>query len=304
MTSVLHISDTHFGTETRPVMDALVRIAQEKKPELLVLSGDVTQSASTAQFRAARTFIDRLGISSRIVIPGNHDIPLMNLPARLFSPFGRHKRVFGSQLEPMFSSQELLVMGVNTTRWYRQRDGEVALEQIERVAHVLEHASEHQLRVVVVHHPVAVTKQQDQQHLLHGHASAVRVWTQAGADLILGGHIHLPFTVPLHRRFEDLSKTAWAVQAGTAVSSKTRPEAENSFNLIHYSSGQGPDGQGIGGQGIGGQGIGQKRRSAIVERWDYVALQKRFQLAASDELNFHDFALQPDERSDDEDFDD
>ncbi|HZE92555.1 MAG TPA: metallophosphoesterase [Rhizobacter sp.] len=284
MTSLLHISDTHFGTETQPVADALVRFAKEKKPQLLVLSGDITQHARASQFQAAGRFIDRLDIAQRIVLPGNHDLPLLNLPARLFWPLAVHRRTFGDLLEPIFESADLLVMGVNTTRWYRRCDGEVSRGQIERIAHVLEHASGNQLRVVVVHQPVVVTKPQDQKHLLHGHASAVQVWVHAGVDLILGGHVHLPYVVPLHRRFDDLPKTAWAVQAGTSVSSKTRPEAANSVNLIHYTG-------------------GKTRRSALVERWDYVAAQKRFQQIEGNELNFHDFAPQPDARSDEEEFD-
>ena len=86
MTVLLQISDPHFGTEQPPVVAALERLAHEQAPDVLVLSGDITQRATAAQFRAARAFVDRLGIAPTLVIPGNHDIPLFNAAARLAAP--------------------------------------------------------------------------------------------------------------------------------------------------------------------------------------------------------------------------
>ena len=86
MTLLLQISDTHFGTEQPPVVEALVRLAHEQAPDLVVLSGDITQRARRKQFRAARAFVDRLGVAVTLAIPGNHDIPLFDVAARLFYP--------------------------------------------------------------------------------------------------------------------------------------------------------------------------------------------------------------------------
>ena len=96
------------------------------------------------------------------------------------------------------------------------------MPQIRRVAARLEAASAAQLRVVVTHQPVAVTRAQDEKNLLHGRERAVQRWARAGADLILGGHIHLPYVLPLHDTFAGLPRRVWAVQAGTALSRRTR----------------------------------------------------------------------------------
>ena len=77
MSLLLQISDTHFGTEQRAVMEALLRVVQEQAPEVVVLSGDITQRARRAQFRAARAFVDRLAVPATLVLLGNHDIPLL-----------------------------------------------------------------------------------------------------------------------------------------------------------------------------------------------------------------------------------
>jgi 3',5'-cyclic AMP phosphodiesterase CpdA len=195
MSLVLQISDTHFGTEQPPVVEALVRLARDHAPSLVVLSGDITQRARRRQFRAARAFVDRLGAPATLAIPGNHDIPLFNLAARLFTPYANHCREFGADLEPEFESEQLFVIALNTTRIYRHKDGEVSAEQIARVAQRLERATPSQLRIVVAHQPVAVTRPQEETNLLHGCEAAVRSWAHAGADLILGGHIHLPYVL-------------------------------------------------------------------------------------------------------------
>jgi hypothetical protein len=54
-----------------------------------------------------------------------------------------------------------LVLCVNTTRAYRHKNGEVSMQQIQRVAAQLERANAARLRIVVVHQPVAVTRNED-----------------------------------------------------------------------------------------------------------------------------------------------
>jgi 3',5'-cyclic AMP phosphodiesterase CpdA len=228
---LLHISDTHFGTEQAPVVEALVALAAQQRPDVVVLSGDITQRARPAQFRAAKACVERLG-APVLAIPGNHDIALFDLWARLTRPYARFSAVFGADLEPVFTSPDWLVVGVNTTRARRHRHGEVSAAQIERVTRLLANASPRQLRVVVVHQPVAVPLDSERHNLLRGHAQATRAWAAAGADLVLGGHIHLPFTLAL----DGLVRRLWAVQAGTAVSARTRSGVPNSVNILRWGA--------------------------------------------------------------------
>lgn len=269
MTVLLQVSDTHFGTERPAVVKALVRLARTQSPDVVVLSGDITQRARRSQFAAAQAFLKSLRVPHTLVIPGNHDIPLFNLPARLLAPYGNHCRVFGRDLEPTFEADDLLVLTLNTTRRWRHKNGAVSRAQIDRVARRIEHAGTAQVRVIVTHQPVAVTKPEDRENLLRGHEAAVRAWAEAGADLVLGGHIHLPFIVPLHRRLEDMPNTLWAVQAGTAVSARIRRGADNSVNIIRPAP------------------LVNGRRCIQVERWDFSETTQRFECVAMDELNAH-----------------
>jgi 3',5'-cyclic AMP phosphodiesterase CpdA len=249
---LLQIADTHFGNEQSPVVEALVTLTLQKRPDLVVLSGDITQRARHRQFRDARTFVDRLG-APVLAIPGNHDIPLFDLGARFFHPYSRHRDAFGDDLEPVHSSRELLVVCVNTTRWYRHTNGEVSKEQVDRVAVCLANATSEQLRVVVVHQPIAVLRAEDAHDLLRGHAAALRSWAAAGGDLIMCGHIHLPYVMAL----PDLARPMWVVQAGTAMSSRIRGGMPNSVNLVRWGR-DAPDGR------------------CLIERWDYAASDQAF----------------------------
>lgn len=235
MTVLLQISDTHFGTEQAPVVDALATLARQQRPDMLVLSGDITQRARPAQFREARAFADRLG-APVLAVPGNHDIPLFNLWARLRHPYARYIAAFGADLEPVHRSPELMLVCVNTTRAWRHKHGEISGRQVDRVARILEGAESGQLRVVVVHQPVAVARAEDLSNRLRGHAAALERWAAAGADIVMGGHIHLPYVMAL----QGLARPLWAVQGGTAVSSRMREGVPNSVNLLRWGTDSAP----------------------------------------------------------------
>ena len=255
MTVLLQISDTHFGTEQPPVVEALAALAAAQRPDLLLLSGDITQRAGAAEFRSARAFVDRLAVPVVLAIPGNHDIPLFNPFLRLFRPYARQRAAFGDELEPVHASAELLLQCLNTTRWYRHKNGEVSGAQIERVARRLEAATPAQLRLIAVHQPVAVPRPEDLHDRLRGCAPALRRWAAAGADIVIGGHIHLPYVLPL----PGLARPMWAVQAGTAVSRRVRNGVPNSVNLLRW-------------------GAGAPAGRCLVERWDYAAASRCFVL--------------------------
>lgn len=226
---LLQISDPHFGTERPEVVAGLLRLAATLAPDVVLLSGDITQRATRAQFAAARAFARRLGRAPQLAIPGNHDIPLFDLRERCLRPYARFQAAFGAELEPAWQSPSLLLQTVNTTRAWRHKDGDVSRRQVERVAARAAAARPEQLRVVALHHPVAVWREQDRPDLLHGRAAALRRWAAAGVDLVLGGHIHLPYVLGLHESggagapaLPGLARPFWVVQAGTAVSSRIR----------------------------------------------------------------------------------
>ncbi|KXJ65078.1 DNA repair exonuclease [Achromobacter xylosoxidans] len=248
MTRILHLSDTHFGTERKAVIEAVLDLARQLSPDLVVLSGDITQRARRSQFAAARRFIERLALPV-LAVPGNHDIPLFNVFLRVLNPYGNYKRALGPILEPVFENDGVLAIGVNTTRPRRHKDGEISDAQITRVAQRLRQARPGQLRIVVAHHPVRAKVESDLSNLLIGRERALAAWAQAGVDLVLGGHIHLPYVLPLTA---PTGPAGWIVQAGTTCSHRVRGTVPNSLGVITRTE---EDGQQV----------------CHVERWDYAA---------------------------------
>jgi 3',5'-cyclic AMP phosphodiesterase CpdA len=252
-----------------------VALAAQQRPDLVVLSGDITQRARPAQFLAAKAFVDRLN-APVLAIPGNHDIALFDLWSRLTNPYARYGAAFGRELEPVHSSSDLLVIGVNTTRPWRHKNGEVSAAQVDRVARQLASASPAQLRVVVVHQPAAVTLALDRPNLLRGHRAATQAWSAAGADLVMGGHIHLPYTLAL----QGLARRLWVVQAGTAVSSRTRPGAPNSVNLVRW-------GKESHGRAAQVQVALEASENCFIERWDFSHSKQSFARAEVTQVQPH-----------------
>lgn len=259
MSQILHLSDTHFGTEQPDVCAALLALSNELRPDLVILSGDITQRATPQQYAAAKRFVEALHCSNTLIIPGNHDIPLFNVFARMFKPYGNYQRAFGQVLAPIFANHDLQVIGVNTTRAWRHKDGEVSTQQIDQVAQQLKQANRQQLSVVVVHQPVFVQQESERGNLLHGHQHAIKAWAEAGADLILSGHIHLAFISNLQNAIEGVARPIWKVSAGTAVSKRTREGKPNSVNVIRYDA--------------------NNLNACLVDRFDFDATLAQFSLA-------------------------
>jgi 3',5'-cyclic AMP phosphodiesterase CpdA len=265
MPSLLHISDPHFGTAQPSVMEALFQLAQSERPDVLVLSGDITQRAQASQFSEAKAFCERLKIPRMLSLPGNHDIPLFNPFHRLFTPYARYLRAFGPHLESTLQTPWLRLVSVKTTRRWRHKNGDVSAAQTARVVAELRQASPRQLRVVVVHQPVHVLRAEDEHDRLRGWEAAVHAWAAAGADLVLGGHIHLPYVSELSSHVASLNRRIWCVQAGTALSSRVRHEAPNSVNLLRYDAENLP-------------------LQCLLQRWDYGAASGQFEVVTTSAL--------------------
>jgi len=257
MSVLLQISDPHFGTEQGPVMDALQRLHAQLAPDVVVVSGDITQRGRRSQFRAARQFFTQLNARALLAVPGNHDIPLFNIALRILAPYANYASAFGNDMQPELVSDDLLILCVNTTRARRRKNGEVSSEQIDHVAQRLASATRAQLRVVVTHQPVHVVTASDKANLLRGHEAALHAWAGAGADIVLGGHIHLPYVSALHPLPSQPQKKLWVVQAGTALSTRIRNGKPNSVNVVRYAN-------------------AGNSRDCNVEQWDYDTRSCRF----------------------------
>ncbi|MCY7314432.1 MAG: metallophosphoesterase [Rubrivivax sp.] len=255
---LLQISDPHFGTEQPGAADALVRLVAQRQPVLVVLSGDITQRATATQFAAARQFVQRLAPAPVLAMPGNHDIPLFALWARVLQPYGRYEKAFGPARDVEFAAGHWHVVALNTTRPWRHKHGEVSARQIAQTAARLRAAEPAAIKIVVTHQPVALPVSTDPRDRLRGAPAALAAWHAAGADLVLGGHIHLACVMPLFAP----PRPMWAVQAGTALSTRVRSGMLNSVTELLVRP-------------------GDADRSCVVRFWEWAPGQRDFKPQAA-----------------------
>lgn len=244
---LLHLSDPHFGTERPPAVAALLRAAEALAPDLVVISGDITQRATAGEFAAAADFVRRLAPLPLRVVPGNHDIPLWNLAQRLFKPRARFDRAFFIPEPPPWcvGGVELLCFD-STSRW-RHKNG--ALKPAELSARLAE-VNSPGLRVVAFHHPLDCRKDVDEENLVQPGPAIARALAEGGVDLVLGGHIHDPYVALAAERFPGVSRAPVVALAGTCLSHRLRAGAPNSFNLVALDA---------------------ARARMVIERWDLIS---------------------------------
>ncbi len=235
MRTLAHLSDLHFGRTSARLVEAVLADVRALAPDLVVVSGDLTQRGRSAEYRAARSFLDRLP-APRLVVPGNHDIPLFDLARRFLSPLGRWRRHIGDELAPFHGDEELAVLGLNTARSLAWANGRVSHEQMALVRARLCGLAGSPFKVVVTHHPFLPPPGRPRAAVVGRVAQAMRVVQACGVDMILSGHRHRSGVDGTHRLYRVAEHSALVVQAGTATSVRTRAE-RNAYNAITVESG-------------------------------------------------------------------
>lgn len=229
MRTVVHVSDLHFG-RIDPALVAPLRAAIDAAgADLIAISGDFTQRAKPKEFEAAREFLDGLK-APKLVVPGNHDVPLWNVAARFFSPLSRYRRYISPDLEPEHEDEEMIAIGVNTARSLAWGEGRINARQVARLVDRLKGAPASLIRVIVTHHPFDLPPGVQESRLVGRARMAMAALARANADLFLSGHLHLSHTSQSAERYRIEGHSALIVQAGT-VSMRGRGE-QPSFNLI------------------------------------------------------------------------
>ena len=230
MKTLVHLSDLHFGRTDPEVVAALTAGVEAARPDLIAVSGDLTQRARAWQFKEAREFLDGLPKVPRIVVPGNHDVPLWNVFKRFLAPLDNFRRYITDDLEPFYADEEIVALGVNTARSLTTKHGRINEQQIARMRERFCTYADNVTKLVVTHHPFDVPAGHERE-LVGRAALAMEALAACGADVLLAGHLHMSHTGHTAKRYRIEGHSALVVQAGTAASTRVRGEA-NSFNVL------------------------------------------------------------------------
>jgi len=237
MTRIAHLSDIHFGANDEKIVAATEAWLQKRQPDLVIISGDFTQRARVAQFRAASAYLNRLRAAGLrvLAIPGNHDVPLYDVLRRFGAPLRRYKRFIGNDLCPWYEDDDVAVLGLNTARSLTIKDGRINREQIALMRERFARVPESKTRILVTHHPLyamPIGAGGELTEAVGRHADAVKAATETGVHIALAGHFHRTYAESATRMAERAG-AALVVQAGTATSTRLRNGEPQSFNWLH-----------------------------------------------------------------------
>jgi 3',5'-cyclic AMP phosphodiesterase CpdA len=239
MPTLLHMSDLHFGPPFLPeVGEAVLRAAAQLRPDVVVASGDFTQRAKRQQYAQARDFLDRLPDVPKVVVPGNHDIPLYRVFERLLRPYANYRRYISPDLESVLVRDDAVIVALNTTSpLLAVTQGRIRRRQLDFCAQAFRAAPASAVRIVVAHHHFAPAPDYDDEHDVMWRArEALDRFNELGVELILGGHLHRAYIGNSLDLYPSRTRTSGIIiaQCGTATSrrGRAREREKNSFNLI------------------------------------------------------------------------
>jgi 3',5'-cyclic AMP phosphodiesterase CpdA len=233
MRTLVHLSDLHFGRVEPRLLAPLARQVHALAPHVVVVSGDLTQRAKSAEFRDARRFLDTLP-QPVLAVPGNHDVPLYNVLQRFFQPLGKYRRYISPDTEPVYADDEVAIVGLNTARSAVFKGGRVNAAQLARVASRFVALAPGVVRIVATHHPFDLPAGHGRRALVGRARLAMDAFAACGADILLAGHLHASHVGDSATRYPLGDYSALVVQAGTATSVRGRGEA-NSFNVLRVA---------------------------------------------------------------------
>jgi 3',5'-cyclic AMP phosphodiesterase CpdA len=220
---ILHVSDIHFGPKhDRRASDAVTRLVEERRPDLVVVSGDLTQRAKPEQFAEAHAWAEKLPAPC-LCVPGNHDVPLYRVWERVFAPFGAYRKHFSPDLEPSFVDDGIAVVGLNTATNWTFKNGKVKSRSLDDVATRFSGARDGQMRIAVLHHPLIPGPGVGDQMVVANAEAVAATLEAAKVELVLSGHLHYGFLMRSDIGFPPRAgRPFWIAHTGTSSSTRGR----------------------------------------------------------------------------------
>ena len=230
-TRLFHVSDVHFGVEHADAIRWFAQAVAAERPDAVVCTGDLTQRATHAQFKAARAFFEGLGVPVMLA-PGNHDMPYYNLWERFTRPYKRYGALQDA-VGAVIETDAMVLVPLKTTVRIQPRfpwsDGYVRRDALAKtVAALTALPPDGRYRVVTAHHPLLQAEDGGPNPTIGGDR-AFDALLEAGADAILTGHVHVPFDMVRTRG----NRSMRMIGAGT-LSTRLRG-APPGYNVVTYA---------------------------------------------------------------------
>ncbi len=238
MRKIIHLSDLHFGRVDHKRVDPLKKLIKKISPDMIVISGDFTQRAKESEFALAQKFIQDLSFPV-FVVPGNHDLPLYNVVRRFHKPFTNYKKYISEDLSPLYIDDKVALIGINSARSVAISSGRINKKQIDKIEDEIKSIDNSLVKIVVCHHPFDLPASKKTHHnythkVVGRSKMAMERLAKLGIDIFLSGHLHVNHVGDSTLRYKIEGYSALIIQAGTAISTRSRGEPV-SFNVLHIN---------------------------------------------------------------------
>lgn len=228
---IVQLSDLHFGKTNDEVVTALVSLVQVLKPNLVVVSGDLTYRARGEEFAEALNFLQKLPVP-QVVIPGNHDISLYNLWKRFIKPNELFRKIISDSLEPFYQDDYVSVLGLNTSFPLLGKGGMIRKKQLQIIEEKFTLLDSNILKIVLTHHPLDKIWSMKKGMPLYSKES-ISIGLKNKVDIFMSGHLHKS-QISIVKEANATGYNGVLLKAGTATSVRYRGEV-NSFNAVFVS---------------------------------------------------------------------
>lgn len=233
MSTLFHVSDLHFGREDKRAVDWFAGLVREERPDAVLITGDLTMQARSAEYAAATEWLTALGVPMSIEV-GNHDLPYFNLWNRFVRPYARYEQVERA-LEKPLALPDVAIVPMKTTARFQMRlnwaHGSISEAALQGTLTGLRAVPTGRVRIVTCHHPLYDKPGGKAEGRTKGGRRALFLLADAGADLVLSGHVHDAFDI----QWTDGTRPVRMIGAGT-LSERVR-STPPSFNQISIDDG-------------------------------------------------------------------
>jgi len=245
ITTLFHCSDLHFGHPAVPEQyEAIEALIQDRKYDVVAISGDVSQRARAGEFQRARAFIQHAEkVSRTIVVPGNHDVAWWHSPLGLGDStklLAKYRAYISQDLEPVLRVAGATFVGLNTshgvtrhTLTWNLRDisiiGQLTRAQIERARAEFDNSRAADVRIIVMHHN-PVKGELSQRHGLKNTQRILGAFAEMGVNLVLCGHDHQEAV-----HFIEHTKRGTIISTSGTISNRSRGGRPSSVNSIRIA---------------------------------------------------------------------
>ncbi|MGB9927213.1 MAG: metallophosphoesterase family protein [Methanosarcina sp.] len=205
----MHYSDAYFVEE---IADSMLESINLARPDLVVITGDLTENGFSVEYDGVKQFIDRIECENKVLVPGNHD-----------SKNAGYLH-FEDLFESRFSSQsfgKVMIVGADSSQ-PDLNEGHIGRENY---GWIKEAFSGEEFKIFALHHhlvPIPLAGRDNT--VLVDAGDILELLNRCKVNLVLCGHCHIPWVWNLNNML--------VVNAGTVCSSKTRGKTTQCYNLI------------------------------------------------------------------------